>query len=367
MKILLLDNSSLTPLEDDYCLEPRTGMFAKELLELDNDLTIFGQIVNSKNTVHTFKLLEKGFKVRGVNRRKNKIYNYILLYLKIIPYLLKNDFVYIFYPSSFRYVALMCKILRRKYGIYIRGSNDLNDRVAHRVYKGSFVTFTVTDYYTDHVKSITNQSNVFSIRPMIPYGENDLITNRIYSQKNKYKILFLGRIVYNKGIVELINAVDILGKKGYNLELDIVGDGEFIDKTKKLVTKLGLDDNVNVVGSIYNINRIKKYYSESDIFILPTYYPEGFPRTLYEAMIFGTPIITTFVSSIPAIMKDDYNCKQIKVKSVDSLVEKLSYAMDKYIEMGTLAKNATSTVRSIFISRRFTHAEHLNEYLKRKK
>ena len=122
---------------------------------------------------------------------------------------------------------------------------------------------------------------------------------------------------------------------------------------------------VKFTGSVYNSDEIKEYYKNSDIYILPTYH-EGFPRTLYEAMIFGIPIITTFVGGIPTLMKDDFNCKEIKPKSVESIVEILTYAMNNYPKMGELAKNGTNTVAKIIDSNRLTHAQHLNQILNKK-
>ena len=121
MKILLLDNSSFTPVGNDYCIEPKTGVFAKELLELNNQVTLYGQKVATKDKFHSFRLLENDLKVVGLKRKQNKIFNYIGLYLRIIPEIIKNDFVYIFYPSSYKYVAFLCWLFFKPYGLYVRG------------------------------------------------------------------------------------------------------------------------------------------------------------------------------------------------------------------------------------------------------
>ncbi|HHX69330.1 MAG TPA: glycosyltransferase family 4 protein, partial [Gallicola sp.] len=107
---------------------------------------------------------------------------------------------------------------------------------------------------------------------------------------------------------------------------------------------------------------IAEYYTKSDVYILPTYH-EGFPRTLYEAMIFGTPIITTFVGGIPGIMKDGYNCKRIEPKSVVSIVAGLEFAICNYNKMIEYAKNGTDTVYNILDPERPSHAGHLNQIL----
>ena len=81
-------------------------------------------------------------------------------------------------------------------------------------------------------------------------------------------------------------------------------------------------------------------------------------------MIFGTPIITTFVGGISVIMEDNINSLKIEAKSIDSVVEKLEQALGNYLEMGRLAIKATETIRKIVDKNRLTHGQHLNEIIK---
>lgn len=366
MKILLFDNSGMNSSGNDFLVETKTGNFAKELKNSGNEVTFFGQkLPPSDNTIHVFGIKQNGMKACGLNRRKNKVLNYFLLYLKVIPAVLKTDFVYIFYPTSFKYVTILSKLFGKKYGLYIRGMRGLNDRVSHWIYKNAYTIFTVSDYFTQYVNNIVGKNIANTIRPMIPFNEKDIVTNREYKEKDIYNILFLGRLDREKGIEELLKAVNILNKQKKNFILTIVGDGEFMGKVKEIANNLEIENLVKFTGAIYNSSEIKECYQNSDIYILPTYH-EGFPRTLYEAMIFGTPIITTLVGGIPALMKDDFNCKEIRPKSVESIVDVLTFAMNNYPKMGELAKNGTKTVAKIIDSKRLTHAQHLNQILNKK-
>lgn len=362
MKILLLDNSSLTPVGDDYCIEPKTGAFAHELYSLGNEVTMYGQKVTENNTIHSYKLFENGLKVAGLKRKRNKLWNYLLLYIRIIPEIIKADFVYIFYPTSYKYVAIMSWLMRTKYGIYIRGEQGIKSRVSHFIYNKAHAVFTVTNQFTSYVNNITSKEHAYTIRPMIPYTEKDVISDREYKEVEKYKILYLGRVTDDKGIMELMQAVKLLKEKNYNFELTVVGDGGFMPDTRTLIQDLQIDDKVKLIGAVDDSSLVAQYYKTSDIYILPTYH-EGFPRTLYEAMIFGTPIITTFVGGIPGLMKDAYNCKEIKPKSVDSIVEGLEFAFNNYDKMIEYAKSGFKTVSEIVDSKRMTHAEHLNKVI----
>jgi glycosyltransferase involved in cell wall biosynthesis len=364
MKILLFDNSGMISSGNDFLVETKTGNFAKELKNLGNEITFFGQKLSPfDNTVHVFGIKQNGMKVDGLKRRKNKVLNYFLLYLKVIPAVLKTDFVYIFYPTSFKYVAILSKLFGKKYGLYIRGMQGLNDRVSRWIYKNAYTIFTVSDYFTQFVNSIVGKNIANTIRPMIPFDEKDIVTNREYKEKDIYNILFLGRLNKEKGLEELLKAAYILKKQKKNFILTIVGDGEYMGKAKEIVNNLEIENLVNFTGAIYNSSEIKECYQNSDIYILPTYH-EGFPRTLYEAMIFGLPIITTFVGGIPALMKNNYNCLEIKPKSVDSIVENLTWVINNYHQMEKFAIEASKTVTQVLGTKKFTHAEDLNNKLR---
>ena len=113
-----------------------------------------------------------------------------------------------------------------------------------------------------------------------------------------------------------------------------------------------------------NEEKKKRYYMESDIYILPTYYREGFPRTLYEAMIFGTPILTSFVSGIPSLMVDKFNCLKITERSVKSIEDGILFAINNYELMGTYANNATQTVLKVIDPKRLSHAQDVDRVIR---
>lgn len=362
MKILLIDNAALTPIYAALCCETKTGQFAQELKNLGNQVLMYGQIVKKENTVHAFNLEKNGIDVFGIERKKNKILNYLFLYFLIIPRIIKSDFVYIFYPSAFKYVSVLCWLLRTPYGLYIRGEQGIQSQSSKWIYNKGFVIFTVTDYFTQMVNRITNKNTAHSIRPMIPLTEKDIVRDRNYIAKEPYRILFLARLEADKGVEELLQAVKLLKHKNYSFTLDLVGDGGYLPRARELVNELGIADIVSIKGAILDHGKIKQLYLNADLYVLPTYH-EGFPRTLYEAMVFGAPIITTFVGGISGIMVNKYNCLEITPKSVSSIVECFEYSINNYSKLASYAINGISTVAPIIDSSRLSHAQHLNKII----
>ena len=364
MRILIIDNASVLQKNGHHFTNALNGIFINELKTYGNRLVYFQFEGVSENNISSFDLEKHGVTCEIVALRKNKLYNYISAYAMAWKIIKTTDFVYLYYPNSFKFIAILCKLLHKPYGLYIRGMNGLDDKVSHYIYRQAYIVFTVSDYFTNMVNQITGRDIANTIRPMITYTDVDVIDGREYIEKEEYNILFLGRIAADKGLAELIQAAKQLHDKGYKFMLKVVGNGEFAPKLSQMVADMGLRDFVSLEGPVYDNEKKAEYYKNSDLFILPTYH-EGFPRTLYEAMIFGLPIITTFVGGIPALMKDGENSKRIEPRSVDSIVDNLAYAMDNYLEMGKMAICASSMVSKIVDRNRLSHAQHLNQLLEK--
>ena len=365
MKIALFDNGAIVERKGQYYSVEGTGNFAHQLKELGNDVTMIGQIKHGCQKISKYNLTESGVDVVGVSLKHNKIVRYLLLHLRAVKHILKSDFCYFFYPTANRYIALFCAIIGKQYGLYIRGDEGIQSKLSFYLYRRATTVFTVSNGFTTMVNGVNPKQIAHTIRPMIAYDERDVVMDRDYRQHSPFKILFLCRVDRAKGIDELLKAVSIISKERPNmLAVSIVGDGSYLEAAKNLAQNLSISHLVTFYGAVTDNELKKTLYLDSDLYVLPTFYREGFPRTLYEAMIFGTPIITTFVAGIPGVMVDGYNCKRVIEKSVSDLVSCLCYALENYDVMAKLAHNATQTVLPIIDSRRLTHAEDLNKIVK---
>ena len=363
MKILLIDNAAMISNESYHYTNNLNGLFLTELIDLGNEITYIQFATRRTDNISVYGLESHGVRCVELYSGGNKIVRYLRAIPKLNHEISAADFVYLYYPNSFRWVSFLCKILRKPFGLYIRGMIGIWNKCSYAIYKSAYTIFTVSEEFTRMVNEVTGRDLASTIRPMIPYTNLDVVTNRSYFSKPKYNVLFLGRIDRDKGLTELIQAVAKVHSSGLNLELHIVGNGDFIDELKQLVYLVDATDYVFLDGPVYDGEVKASYYKNADIYILPTYH-EGFPRTLYEAMIFGTPIITTFVGGIPALMKDNVNCKRIEPKSVDTIVDALTYAMNNYEDMGRMANKATEMVAGIVDHRRPTHAHQLYDKIK---
>ncbi|MCC7532439.1 MAG: glycosyltransferase family 4 protein [Bacteroidia bacterium] len=142
------------------------------------------------------------------------------------------------------------------------------------------------------------------------------------------RIIYTGRIDLTKGLKELIEAVKELNQRGIKSELAIVGwelnPGDKIRKElDDFACKLGVSEKVNYPGKKGIGTELNACYRSASIYCIPSY-NEGFPRTIWEAMANGLPVIATKVGGIPAILKDEENSILINPKSVSEITDAIS-------------------------------------------
>ena len=118
----------------------------------------------------------------------------------------------------------------------------------------------------------------------------------------KWRVLFISRIVKEKGIYETIKAVFLLQDRYPMIELIIAGDGDELDSAKTFVNKNAIP-NVIFTGYVKGKEK-KRLFKSAHIFCYPTYYGEGLPLTVTESMSFGLPVLTRPVGGIADFFKN---------------------------------------------------------------
>ncbi|MDG4658482.1 glycosyltransferase family 4 protein [Ectobacillus antri] len=125
----------------------------------------------------------------------------------------------------------------------------------------------------------------------------------INNTADKIYITTMGVLSQRKGTYDLIEVgARLKGKIDNKYKFVLAGDGE-IDKVKKKIADLGLDDLFIVPGWISDDKTIEEIYQKTIIYVLPSY-NEGMPMSILEAMSYGLPIISTNVGSIASVVKE---------------------------------------------------------------
>jgi len=151
-------------------------------------------------------------------------------------------------------------------------------------------------------------------------------------------ILFAGRLSKEKGVDVLLNAYAQYYAEGGNARLLISGDGPLRAEYEQLVSTLRLDNQVTFLG---HRNDVFSFYSQADIFVLPSR-TEGLPMALLEAMSLGIPVVASNVGGIPDVVSDGLSGKLVPPEMPEALAAAFHHLLDNYedaILMGSHGKS----------------------------
>ena len=108
--------------------------------------------------------------------------------------------------------------------------------------------------------------------------------------KTEYDLMYLGRLIENKGIADLLEAVSLL--RSSKIRVAIAGDGPQKKQLTEIVNKMGLNSRVTFLGYVPEKNK-KLVYNTAKVIVLPSRGKEGILTTALEAGSCGKPVITT--------------------------------------------------------------------------
>lgn len=193
-------------------------------------------------------------------------------------------------------------------------------------------------------------SNGIDLTNFSPNSECESFLKKFNLDEESRKVLFVGRLMKEKGLDVLFQAYQLVNEKIPNTRLILVGKGYLRKDLEKLAEKLSLDDKVIFTGFISD-ELLKQAYLASDIFVLPSR-AETQSLVLLEASAMGLPLVGARITAIPELVRDGWNGytfepenykdlaqKIIKILSNDKLMEKFSKNSLKLAEKHDLNKS----------------------------
>ncbi|WP_178985250.1 glycosyltransferase family 4 protein [Winogradskyella helgolandensis] len=160
-----------------------------------------------------------------------------------------------------------------------------------------------------------------------------------FKEKNpseNVSFLLVARLIKEKGIELYLEAAKILKAKYPKAEFHLIGSPETSPSaiSEDELNQLHKEKVIVFHGEQQNI---PEHLHQNDVFVLPSYYREGLPRTTLEACACGNPIITTDSVGCRESVKEGYNGFLIEPQNLDALIEPMEYFIthpEKIKEMG---------------------------------
>ena len=153
--------------------------------------------------------------------------------------------------------------------------------------------------------------------------------------ENKQTFLMVARLTQAKGVMEYCQAARIVKGKYPHAVFGLLGAEGNI--TKKDIKAFIDDGSIVYYGET---DDVRSYLKDCSVFVLPSYYREGFPASIMEAQAVGRAVITTDSVGCKDTVNDGYNGFLIETKNVDALVEKLICFINNPDSVKVMGKNA---------------------------
>lgn len=198
------------------------------------------------------------------------------------------------------------KIVAVSFGVQEIVQNDLTSKKVDVIHNGSPNGMVIDDF-------INSQYNKSEIREELNILKSDFVYG------------FVGRIVGDKGINELIEAFQVLNEEYKNTKLLLIGFyEEELDPLKKETIE-EIKNNQNIIELGFQKD-VKKYLSIINVFVSPSY-REGFGLSLLEANLMGKPVIATKITGYTEIVTQGENGFLIPIKNSEELKNKMEWSL----------------------------------------
>ena len=209
---------------------------------------------------------------------------------------------------------------------------------------------------SDHLKNFVSELGFNNEILKINNGVDITDIKRTNVHKADINLLIISRLVIQKNINIVIEAMELLDNK--NVKLSIIGEGGEFNKLEGVIHELNLQNRVQLLGKIDN-NKISQFLLTADIFIQASDY-EGLPHSVLEAINYEVPILSTEVGGCKDLLNDGERGFIIPIPPDKKIIaENIIYIINNQDEATKRADAA-----KVFISKEYSFLVQANQYMK---
>ena len=209
---------------------------------------------------------------------------------------------------------------------------------------------------SDHLKNFVSELGFNNEILKINNGVDITDIKRTNVHKADINLLIISRLVIQKNINIVIEAMELLDNK--KVKLSIIGEGGEFNKLEGVIHELNLQNRVQLLGKIDN-NKISQFLLNADIFIQASDY-EGLPHSVLEAINYEVPILSTEVGGCKDLLNDGERGFIIPIPPDKKIIaENITYIIDNKDEATKRADAA-----KVFISKEYSFLVQANQYMK---
>ena len=204
----------------------------------------------------------------------------------------------------------------------------------------------------NNVYVLPNCADILAFSEKKEYNRAEFRKN-INIANDDFVFVFWGRLLPEKGVLDLVRAFDKLSKKYSNIKLLIIGnpnfgyqvDTEYMFNVKEVINKSSLSDKIIFTGFVKH-DELWKYVRSSDTAVIPSVWNDAAPLVVFESFASEIPLITTRVGGVGEVANES-NCIIIdwEIDFEGQLYEAMERAILEPEELKKLAKKAYKDVQ----------------------
>lgn len=350
--------------------------FFNRYIDIFGEIGVIGRYKESDNNKKEMLVRNVSFfTIKELNQLKYK-----KVRKKIIKKVKEADYIIIRVPSILGlYVAWLAKKMKKPYIIEVVGCYW--DAVSTKGFSKFIPAIIVTTlmklavYFSHYVVYVTEEflerryptrgkhiacSNV--TLHSVTTHDLEIRLDRIKNMKfNKIKLGTCATLdVAYKGQEDVIKAISLLKKEGYNIEYQLVGGGDS-SMLESIAKSYGVFENITIIGSLEH-DQVFNWLEQIDIYVHPSK-QEGLSRAIIEAMSKGCPIFGASAGGIHELIDKEYIFDKGSIKQIINIYK--NFNKDKMIEQAVKNhSNSKKYLKNILYNRR---KSFFKEFIKHEK
>jgi glycosyltransferase involved in cell wall biosynthesis len=307
----------------DYKLD-RKNKGVSQLIKL---ILIYHRVVSHYDfdIIHSFRFQPNLINVFAnfFNRRK------LILHITGLGIAFSNTSLYYLFLRLLSQLIFQVKLLRAN-TVIVQNADDARDLWFHKLWKQKIHVINGSGVNTKVFNRILFDKK--TLRSAYGVSDNEVIFTCVT------------RLIWEKGIREMIEAVKHINLSHPNVRLWLIGWSDQDNPRHVSETFIETYKNDKHVFFLGRKKEVKELLVASDVFLYPSYYREGIPRGILEALSISLPVITTDMPGCNLTVIPGQNGYIINPKSSEEIEQAmLKILNDNRIEMGARSRNLAET------------------------
>jgi glycosyltransferase involved in cell wall biosynthesis len=343
------------------CEPPFVAELRKQGATVEEEIYVYGdKLSRTTSTRRVKRVLAAAFRLR--RRLRSGPYDLLHLNSSFDGRALLRDIV------TLAIIGHRAKVFIKFHGSdadLLRTQNPMRKRFVHRLLtRVDGIGLLSTEEKQNFVSAGWPAEKIFVVKNIVQRGfpARDEGFNAQYGLSNSLPtLLFIGRFIPAKGLLDVVKACGLLRDKGMDCALMCVGDGPARVTGEAEVSRLLLNDRVRFAGLVSE-EATAEFYVNCSLLVFPTYHYEGFPMSIFYAVAAGMPIITTRIRGAADYLREPENCLWTEPKNPSMLAEKIALLLNDGAARGRMSE-ANRELAANFSAAAVTR-EYLGAYAK---